>query len=251
MAQHFKVMFDFNAEEDGELSVFAGEVVLSSVSAPGAEATPDGWILVHADGAAGFVPRDYLEETFVDTSLSPAPVAPMANLDGDSSIPASIPMSAHEFDAEPPVQMASRSNSFAAPEISSTMPPPPPTTQAPATLPSLNVDTLSRTSELISTTPAAPLSLDSSGYIPASYAAHANAPTAASANGAQSLSNTPRATGAHLKSSASLSSFPSSAAVGTPSAKGKGISALIQASKKVFAPYYHCMLSGSCHTPCP
>lgn len=66
----FRVLFDFTAEEDGELSVLADEIVRSSstIQDPNgleSDTTPDGWILVYSaqDGSSGFVPRDYLEET--------------------------------------------------------------------------------------------------------------------------------------------------------------------------------------------
>ena len=53
----FKVLFDFSAEEEGELSIYEGEEVTAATNVP-----DDGWILVTSnDKASGFVPIDYLQ----------------------------------------------------------------------------------------------------------------------------------------------------------------------------------------------
>jgi hypothetical protein len=68
----FTVLYDFTAEEEGEMSVRAGEVVVAVHDAPGAEEPPDGWIHVEVlgDSERGFVPIDYLESV---KGFAPAP----------------------------------------------------------------------------------------------------------------------------------------------------------------------------------
>jgi hypothetical protein len=56
----YKVLYEFTAEEEGELSVSAGERVQDYAMG---ESTPEGWILVKsATDQVGFIPKDYAEE---------------------------------------------------------------------------------------------------------------------------------------------------------------------------------------------
>ena len=64
----FKVVFDFQAEEAGELTVAAGEVVFAFAGEDGIfgteDDTRDGWVLVQSEDHAstGYVPMDFLEK---------------------------------------------------------------------------------------------------------------------------------------------------------------------------------------------
>lgn len=57
----FKVLYDFMAEDEGELTVSEGEVVQDCTTDTDA---PEGWILVESakSNKLGFVPRNYIEE---------------------------------------------------------------------------------------------------------------------------------------------------------------------------------------------
>jgi hypothetical protein len=60
-AKKLRVLYDFKAEEDGEVSVRAGDI-LSLIDDSNADR--DGWVLVELthSGASGFVPADYVTE---------------------------------------------------------------------------------------------------------------------------------------------------------------------------------------------
>lgn len=54
----YEVLFDFNAEDEGELSVYVGELVKGTDGE-----AEEGWLFVtSSDGASGFVPLDYVKE---------------------------------------------------------------------------------------------------------------------------------------------------------------------------------------------
>ncbi len=56
----FKALYDFNAEEEGELTVKANDILHDC---SGTDPTPEGWILVKNSKSlqVGFVPRNYIE----------------------------------------------------------------------------------------------------------------------------------------------------------------------------------------------
>jgi hypothetical protein len=77
MSARFKVLYAFRQEEEGEVDVDEGELVVVSAGDDGVfgteDDTRDGWMLVEkTNGAVGYVPVDYLEEFEAAT----APVAP-------------------------------------------------------------------------------------------------------------------------------------------------------------------------------
>ena len=73
-----RVLYDFNAEDDGELSIAVGETV--TIVAAGGTSPHEGWVFVRkSNGGMGFVPRDYL--SYNDNQ------AATSNVGGSSSQP--------------------------------------------------------------------------------------------------------------------------------------------------------------------
>ena len=82
---YFEVQFDFAAEEEGELSIYKGEIVSSTT-----EVDEDGWMLVVSeDNATGFVPKDYLKVTQqpVSPSSSVQSLPTIQSQASDNSLP--------------------------------------------------------------------------------------------------------------------------------------------------------------------
>lgn len=95
MSQKYKVLYDFNAEEDGEMSVRTGEIVVQVAQTTGVDEAPDGWILVEVteDNEKGFVPIDYLEKIITATVAPSKAINPPSTIvpppdSGPSSKPA-------------------------------------------------------------------------------------------------------------------------------------------------------------------
>jgi hypothetical protein len=75
----YKVLYSFRREEEGEVDVDEGEIVVVSSGEDGVfgteDDTRDGWMMVEKEnGAIGYVPVDYLEEY----AAAPAPSIPQA-----------------------------------------------------------------------------------------------------------------------------------------------------------------------------
>ena len=84
MAATFQVLYDFQAEEDGELGVFAGDFVNAFAGEDGVFGTGDdsrdGWVLVeqtHAPYSTGYVPADYLEKVATQARAAGAIAVPL------------------------------------------------------------------------------------------------------------------------------------------------------------------------------
>lgn len=90
----FKVQYDFQAEDEGELTVRCGEIVVSIDDDH--ETAADGWLLVvtEIDRREGYVPSDYLEKlpdvaaVPTDNAQLPAPPATRSDMNNDFAMPA-------------------------------------------------------------------------------------------------------------------------------------------------------------------
>jgi hypothetical protein len=95
MAEHFfEVLFDFSAEEEGELSIYQGEKVSATTNAD-----EDGWLCVTSDdGSTGFVPIEYLKpsETGFDHPASAPDVEEDAS-EAPAAAPEPAPSSAQAY----------------------------------------------------------------------------------------------------------------------------------------------------------
>ena len=106
----FKVLFDFTAEDEGELSVYVDELVNS---ATGIE--EDGWMLVTSDdGASGFVPVEFLQLcTEIDQGGEPPantsnpPAQQSAPAPAPAPAPATGPLTAAMLSPPPPMSFRS------------------------------------------------------------------------------------------------------------------------------------------------
>lgn len=87
MAKYLRVLYDFTAEEEGEMSISVGDVVQFMNNED--DDPKNGWIHVHStkDAQCGYVPADYLE----DVLSSPA-AAPPTTIAAPPSAPATSPL---------------------------------------------------------------------------------------------------------------------------------------------------------------
>lgn len=103
----YEVLFDFVAEDEGELSIYVGEKVTG-----GGEADEDGWLYVTtSDNATGHVPMDYLKpcrDNFDPEEVAPdsAGVAEFEQPYGNSNSP---PQQDSQSHLEPELESESRS----------------------------------------------------------------------------------------------------------------------------------------------
>jgi len=107
MEHYYEVLFDFAAEEEGEMSIYVGEKVVATTTIG-----EDGWLCVSsADGASGIVPMDYLkpcEDGFDSMSESasvanetPAPNSVLAYINNTQSSAAMQPEPVPESELGP------------------------------------------------------------------------------------------------------------------------------------------------------
>jgi hypothetical protein len=77
MATHCQVLYTFAAEDEGELSVSAGDIVTVNAGEDGIfgtdDDTKDDWVLVEANGTSGYVPANYLKQQQPGPEPAPAP----------------------------------------------------------------------------------------------------------------------------------------------------------------------------------